>query len=316
MFPAIAVANGFRKTQEDLDRENENPSIVVGGKRMSFVEAAISGQLEHGSLPARGQQMWGHRGTKIMLDARGRFVATCDGSLQHGLNGTIDDLSKWHLPTLQWNKQLGPEADRDYLDMLGVLTEKGFPIPLRMLAAAGGVDLNDIMTGMDDDMALRKVLADKMKEIAELSSDVPGMGEVMSSISKKTLPMRRVGMKKRDFTIAGEMLRTGSVDEDGNRVNVSKRQAQLLDNRFNKKLAASLAAMGEINTKKGQEAARRLVVEELAKRHYPMSGATRTKKKPVMARGLRSSAAAKASDNSSGNRLAAVLKDAFSGKSE
>jgi len=59
------------------------------------------------------------------------------------------------MPEIQWHKQLRPEADANYLDILERMEEKGIPVSLRTWSAAGGIDLKKQMETMEDDMDLR-----------------------------------------------------------------------------------------------------------------------------------------------------------------
>lgn len=82
-------------------------------------------------------------------------------------NMDIGDLSQYQIPQIQWVKQLKPKADKDYLDILNDLSEKGIPISLRMFAAAGGENIDDLVAGMDDDNDLRLEIAEKKKELLD-----------------------------------------------------------------------------------------------------------------------------------------------------
>lgn len=79
----------------------------------------------------------------------------------------IEDVQQYAMPTIQWNKQLKPEVDKEYMDILDRLMEKNVPISLRMLAAAGGENIDDLINGMDDDNDLRLQIAEKKKELVD-----------------------------------------------------------------------------------------------------------------------------------------------------
>jgi hypothetical protein len=80
----------------------------------------------------------------------------------------MNDGSKLFIPTVQWVKQLKPEGDTAYIDMLDSLTQKGVPVPLRALAAAGGLDLDVLLKQQDEDLIMRKNVTDYMTKIAAL----------------------------------------------------------------------------------------------------------------------------------------------------
>lgn len=81
----------------------------------------------------------------------------------------LNDNSKLFIPSVHWNKQLKPEGDTQYIELLNSLTEKGVPVPLRALAAAGGMDLDELIRQQDEDIDVRKRLAAYQKRIAELT---------------------------------------------------------------------------------------------------------------------------------------------------
>ncbi len=63
------------------------------------------------------------------------------------------------IPKVQWSKQLRPEADENYLDVLETMKEVGIPIPLRTWAAAGGLNIDQVLDMMEEDTELRKEIA-------------------------------------------------------------------------------------------------------------------------------------------------------------
>lgn len=81
----------------------------------------------------------------------------------------MNDGSKLLIPTVTWAKQLKPEGDTAYMDMLSQLSEKGVPVPLRVLAAAGGLSIDDLLRQKDDDLALRKQLADYQEKLKQFA---------------------------------------------------------------------------------------------------------------------------------------------------
>ena len=81
----------------------------------------------------------------------------------------IDDLSDYLIPTIEYTKNLKPEVDKDYLEILETLEEKGIPIPLRVYAAAGGENIDELINALEDDNELRLEIAERKKELIESS---------------------------------------------------------------------------------------------------------------------------------------------------
>lgn len=119
------------------------------------------------------------------LDSKGR-VSVKDG-LMNSLDSEeamfkLNDGSKLFIPNVHWTKQLKPEGDSSYMDMLNSLTEKGVPVPLRVLAAAGGMDLDMLLRQQQEDLDIRKKIADYKKEIDALAPKSADMESESASL--------------------------------------------------------------------------------------------------------------------------------------
>lgn len=146
------------------------------------------------------------------------------------------------IPTVRWHKQLRPEADREYLDVLNTMAERGVPITLATWAAAGGIDLERQINDLQTDKKLREKIqsitgiiggsaggmggpgggdddggpddsfrgSDAEKEVAAIMDTMTG-DEVKAAI-KIALGQDRVPILGRDFGGASEVIgstRTG-----------------------------------------------------------------------------------------------------------
>lgn len=94
---------------------------------------------------------------------------------------TLNDGSRLLIPQISWAKNLKPEGDSQYMDILNTLSEKGVPVPLRVLAAAGGLNIEELLRQKEDDLGNRTALADYMKQIAALNPPADGDGEAEAS---------------------------------------------------------------------------------------------------------------------------------------
>jgi hypothetical protein len=105
------------------------------------------------------------------------------------------------IPSVRWHKNLAARNEDNTMDLLGSLSEKGVPVPLRMWAAAAKVDLNALLQDLEQDEAIKKRIADITKvnpdEIGKSDEDIGGMEEasVMNRLGS-ILPLRR-GLKHR-----------------------------------------------------------------------------------------------------------------------
>lgn len=80
----------------------------------------------------------------------------------------IQDTSSLLIPEIDWEKNLKPEGDSTYIDILKTMTDAGVPVPIRAMAAAGGIKLDKVLRQSEDDLALRKRLAEYQDRIKEL----------------------------------------------------------------------------------------------------------------------------------------------------
>jgi len=74
------------------------------------------------------------------------------------LTSLVSDPSSLKVPELRWHKSLHPRNDSSQMDVLDHLADKGVPIPLRMLAAAGGINLEALIKDLKEEKGLKKKL--------------------------------------------------------------------------------------------------------------------------------------------------------------
>jgi hypothetical protein len=89
----------------------------------------------------------------------------------------IQDTSALVIPEIDWEKNLKPEGDSNYIDILKTMTEAGVPVPIRAMAAAGGIKLDKVLKGQEDDIETRKKLQAYNAKIQELMPKPPEGGE-------------------------------------------------------------------------------------------------------------------------------------------
>lgn len=63
------------------------------------------------------------------------------------------------IPTVRWHKRLEAKSEENMMELLDQLSTKGFPIPLRMWAAAAKVDINSLLQDLEQDELLKKQIA-------------------------------------------------------------------------------------------------------------------------------------------------------------
>jgi hypothetical protein len=111
------------------------------------------------------------------LAKRHGFVQRKKAELDHRIRIARDESEKKYiLPTLAWEKSLRPVADRDYLEILQMMEEKGIPVTKRTWTSAAGFDLESEMDQFDDDIETTRQLASQKKKITQIAPDAAGGG--------------------------------------------------------------------------------------------------------------------------------------------
>jgi len=85
-----------------------------------------------------------------------------------GTMSRLQDGTRLLIPSVHWEKTLKPEGDQQYMDMLQALTEKGVPVPIRAMAAAGGFNLDRLLADQESDLHLMERMAKYQKDLAEV----------------------------------------------------------------------------------------------------------------------------------------------------
>jgi hypothetical protein len=83
-------------------------------------------------------------------------------------------MEDYFCPQVSWHSSLRPEGDREYMELLDLLKQQGVPVPIRILATAGGLDIHDILNSAPDDIKIRQDIADINQKIAELDQQGAG----------------------------------------------------------------------------------------------------------------------------------------------
>lgn len=147
-----------------------------------------------------------------------------DGNTEERLR-LMQDGSKLLIPTVHWAKSLKPEQDQAFMDILDRMTAAGIPVPIRMMAAAGGLNLDQLLMAKDEDLAIQRQLVDYKKRLTELAGNPEGgegggMGSFSSDNALRKISADKNGhstilqgsrqsLLRHDFGDASELFTTG-----------------------------------------------------------------------------------------------------------
>ena len=145
--------------------------------------------------------------------------------------------------------------------MLNLLQEKGIPVPLRVLAAAAGQDLDGYIDGMEEDLTLRgkmKEFKQKIKEIDPSMGAGPqaegggeGGGEFsLSGLNLNTSEIDRVlgsnvrlGLGNRDFSDVEDLDKYNHINS--HRYKLSTQGRSFMQEKMNKAIAEAAAELAK-----------------------------------------------------------------------
>jgi len=98
------------------------------------------------------------------------FVKRSEAELAHGIRTGRKHKSdpEYQIPTVEWDKPLSPVADRDYMEILNGLEEKGLPIPVRMRAQVAGFDIDKALDSFESDLETQKQIYEHKLALAQI----------------------------------------------------------------------------------------------------------------------------------------------------
>lgn len=114
--------------------------------------------------------------------------------MSHGIR-VKDDERELILPRVQWQRSLQPVGDEAMLDVLQRAEEKGVPIPLRAWALHAGLDFDEFLQQMPQDVADRKNVFNNWTAQKPKSDD----DGVFGSLKTWDSDHRFAGVTKKDF---------------------------------------------------------------------------------------------------------------------
>ena len=172
--------------------------------------------------------------------------------------GEMIDTKSLLIPKIVYHKHLSPEGDQAYLTMLNDMSQMGIPVPIAMLAAAGSLDINQIVANFEEDLKLRKKIAAYNEKLQEITTpedqQMQQGGEVQSRVLATMAGKmsrfgvnRNVGLFNRDYDPSMDV---GAFDEHGKRRNLSVKGKAVLKEKTLKTVAASLAQRRAANIAK------------------------------------------------------------------
>lgn len=157
------------------------------------------------------------------------------------------------IPQVRWHKRLAAKEEENIMDTLSTLEEKGLPIPLRMWAAAGKVDLNAYYQDLHQDKEIREKIAELTKasgvptpgQKPEGEAEDEGSDMEFAALSRLSRPIERKNLLERDYGTSSEI---SGESKTGKRkwVHNQRRASQEL----NQKIAKAVVNLSDSDTRR------------------------------------------------------------------
>lgn len=211
-FRALGINESFLSS--DATYANSEAGLVVFLEQLEAERSSVTRRMFYKKLfPAIAVT------NNLKKDKQSRTVTAAGGGEVKdslGLDYKMNDTSNLAIPEIIWDKKLRPQGSQEDLDRLDLLAEKGVPIGLRAIAAAGGYDIDDLArdTTLKEDQELRE----KIKSYTSSGGDEDDFGEfadvTRSNLLKQAnLPYKR-GTKlrglNREFGALGDAVHYGT----------------------------------------------------------------------------------------------------------
>lgn len=208
-FRALGVSEGFLNGEANVEGVETGMSVFIQQTR-SYRDYATRVMMTEKIFPyisvanemtKGGDRVYGN----MERNADGNFSVYCDTSQPNSLEHNNLDMSDYHIPVMTWHNQLRPEGSATYMQSLRELQAMGIPVPLRMLAAASGVSLHEILYGIPEDLQVRKQIGEYFEKIQEVTPEgmtqeqAASLKEAASKFSKELTLNSPKGLANRDF---------------------------------------------------------------------------------------------------------------------
>lgn len=164
-FWKISEEADFLKTAK-LNSFGLSESFLTGEASYNTMEASLSVFMENiKCLRAKLEKATFEDKIFDVIARSQGFVRKKEADLAHGVRTSLGTsleeamrIPKRELliPKIHWTKNLSPESDNNYLDLLKSANEAGLPITLKMIASAAGVDLKDLEQTLEEDKQIRE----------------------------------------------------------------------------------------------------------------------------------------------------------------
>lgn len=180
---ALGISESFLSGEATYS--NADTSLTVFIESLRAYRDTITTKLFYNKIFPLVSALHGYTvNSRGKLVTKGNMLDKFDAMSNHEI---LQDGSRLLIPSVHWAKQLKPEGDQAYMDMLQAMSDKGIPVPMRAMAAAGGFNLDALLADQEDDFELLKRIGEYQKKLATVKKEFfpeaedAGGGEALAS---------------------------------------------------------------------------------------------------------------------------------------
>ena len=186
----IEFTNGMMGAIDLLVSERQQVTRKLLLEKSLPLVAIVNG-YHQSDIPTEVRNMIADRDEYSSDDAKDTNVA----GLEFFTRYRTDAARYLKMPTVRWRRKFAPPPDSTLFDLYDKMAGYGMPIPIRLLATVGGLDLDDVIYGSAhdiDDRRRLKAITEKLKEFAPPPEE-GGFESGMSATSGYTSARRQRG---------------------------------------------------------------------------------------------------------------------------
>jgi len=164
---ALGISESFLSGEATYS--NADTSLTVFIESLRAYRDTITTKLFYNKIFPLVSALHGYTvNSRGKLVTKGNMLDKFDAMSNHEI---LQDGSRLLIPSVHWAKQLKPEGDQAYMDMLQAMSDKGIPVPMRAMAAAGGFNLDALLADQEDDFELLKRIGEYQKKLAGVKKE-------------------------------------------------------------------------------------------------------------------------------------------------
>jgi intein/homing endonuclease len=166
--PIVSITPMGKERVYDLCMSSsEEPAFVANGlvvhNTFATAEAALSVFLENMAAYREfiTHKMFDSKLFPLIAVVKGLYKDPAKARRSDSVRDLIFNMSNHknlEIPTIQWHKSLEAKDGENQFEVLEKLSEKGYPIPMKMWAAAANIDIGSLISDLKEDQEIKEAI--------------------------------------------------------------------------------------------------------------------------------------------------------------